>query len=51
MRQEAGKSSPFYASGWFWGAIGGAALLGAAFYFATRDTSSDAIHLQMRVPK
>lgn len=51
VRQEGGKSSPFYASGWFWGAIGGAALLGAAFYFASRDTSSESIHLQMRVPK
>ena len=51
LRREGGKSSPFYASGWFWGAIGGAALLGAAFYFASRDTSTDTIHLQMRVPK
>jgi hypothetical protein len=51
VRQEGGKSSPFYASGWFWGAIGGAALLATAFYFASRDTSSDSIHLQMRVPK
>jgi len=51
VRQEGGKSSPFYASGWFWGAIGGAALLATAFYFASRDTSSDTIHLQMRVPK
>ena len=50
-RPENGKSSPFYASGWFWGAVGGAALLGAAFYFASRDTSSDSIHLQMRVPR
>lgn len=48
---EGEKSAPFYASGWFWGAIGGAALLGAGFYFATRDTTSDPIHLQMRVPK
>ncbi len=51
VRQEAGKSSPFYASGWFWGAIAGAALLGGVFYFASRDTTSDTIHLQMRVPK
>lgn len=51
MRPESGKSSPFYASGWFWGAVGGAALLGAAFYFASRDTTSDSIHLQMRVPR
>lgn len=52
VRQEGGKSSPFYASAWFWGAIAGAALLGGAFYFASRDSnSSDTIHLQMRVPK
>ena len=30
---------------------GAAALVGAAFYFATRDTSSDPIHLQMQVPR
>lgn len=49
--REAGKSSPFYASAWFWGALGGAALLGGAFYLASRDTSSDPIHLEMRVPR
>ena len=37
------KSTPFYTSGWFWGSIGAAALLGAAFYFASRDTGSDPI--------
>jgi hypothetical protein len=51
LRPEDEKTSPFYASGWFWGAVGGAALIGAAFYFVSRDTSSDPIHLQMRVPK
>ena len=51
IRPEDEKSSPFYTSGWFWGAVGGAALLGAAFYFASQDTSSDPIHLQVRVPK
>jgi hypothetical protein len=51
VRQEDDKGSPFYTSGWFWGAVGGAALLGAAFYFASRDTGSDPIHLQVRVPK
>lgn len=51
MRPEGEKSAPFYASAWFWGALGGAALLGGAFYFASRDTSSDPIHLQMRVPR
>ncbi len=51
VRPEDDKGSPFYTSGWFWGALGGAALLGAAFYFASRDTGSDPIHLQVRVPK
>lgn len=51
VRPEDDKGSPFYTSGWFWGAVGGAALLGAAFYFASRDTGSDPIHLQVRVPK
>ena len=51
MRPEDDKSSPFYTSGWFWGSVGAAALLGAAFYFATRDTSSDTIHLQIRTPR
>ncbi|MDB4941412.1 MAG: hypothetical protein JWP97_946, partial [Labilithrix sp.] len=45
------KSTPFYASAWFWGAVGGAALLGTAFYFASRDTNDSTIHLQMRVPR
>jgi hypothetical protein len=51
MRPEDEKSSPFYTSAWFWGALGGAALLGAGFYFASRDTGDSPIHLQMRVPK
>jgi len=51
VRTEDDKGSPFYTSGWFWGAVGGAALIGAAFYFASRDTGSDPIHLQVRVPK
>jgi hypothetical protein len=51
VRPEGEKSSPFYASAWFWGALGGAALLGGAFYLASRDTGSDPIHLQMRVPR
>ena len=50
-RPEDDKGSSFYTSGWFWGALGGAALLGAAFYFASRDTGSDPIHLQVRVPR
>jgi hypothetical protein len=44
------KSRPFYSSGWFWGALGGAALLAGAFLVASRDTGSDSIHLRMRVP-
>ncbi len=51
VKPEGGKSSPFYASGWFWGAVGGAALLATVFYFASRETSSDTIRLQMTVPK
>ena len=51
MKPEEEKSSAFYASGWFWGALGAAALLGGAFYFATRDTGSDPIHLQLKVPR
>lgn len=45
------KSKPFYTSGWFWGAVGAAALLGGAFFLASRDSSADSIHLEMRVPK
>ena len=45
------ESSPFYKSGWFWGAVGAAALAGAAFYFLSRDTSTDTIHLQLNVPR
>ena len=51
VKPEDEKSSPFYASGWFWGAVGAAALLGTGFYFATRDTGSDPIHVQLKVPR
>jgi len=51
VKPEGGKSSPFYASGWFWGAVGGAALLATVFFFASRDTSSDTVHLQLTVPR
>jgi hypothetical protein len=51
LRPEDEKSSPFYASGWFWGALGAAALVGGAFYFATRDTGSEPIHVQLKVPR
>jgi hypothetical protein len=42
---------PFYTSPWFWGAIGAAAFAGAAFYFATRDSSDPNIQLSVQVPK
>jgi hypothetical protein len=45
------QTRPFYASPWFWGAIGAAAFAGAAFYFATRDSSDPNIQLQVQVPK
>lgn len=48
---EAPTSKPFYASAWFWGAIGGAVLIGGIFFVASQDTSDDPIHLQMRVPR
>jgi hypothetical protein len=47
--KEGGKS--FYESPWFWGAAGAAAVLGGAFFLATRDSSSDSIHVQMQVPR
>jgi hypothetical protein len=40
----------FYESGWFWGALGAAALIGGAIYLATQDTGSQTIHLQVQVP-
>jgi|HubBroStandDraft_2_1064218.scaffolds.fasta_scaffold1420467_1 hypothetical protein len=49
-----GASAPhgrkFYESGWFWGAVGAAALVGGAIFLATQDTSSPTIHLQVQVP-
>jgi hypothetical protein len=48
---EEKDSKPFYKSPWFWGGIGAAVLLGGFFYFASRDTSDDPIHLEMRVPR
>jgi hypothetical protein len=45
----AGKK--FYESGWFWGALGAAAFIGGAVFFATRDNTPGTIHLQMQVPK
>jgi hypothetical protein len=49
-KPQTGETRPFYASPWFWGALGAAVLVGGAFYFATRDTSDQPIHLQMHVP-
>jgi hypothetical protein len=45
------ESRPFYASAWFWGALGGAAFLGTAIYFASRDSSPGSIHLEVQVPR
>jgi len=45
------ESHPFYTSPWFWGALGAAAFGGAAVYFATRDNSTQTIHLELQVPK
>ncbi len=42
---------PFYTSPWFWGALGAAAFAGAAFFFASRDSSSPNIQLSVQVPK
>jgi hypothetical protein len=49
-KPQTSETRPFYASPWFWGALGGALLVGGVFYFATRDTSDQPIHLQMHVP-
>jgi hypothetical protein len=49
--ERPGGPVPFYQSGWFWGAIGAAALLGGAAFLATRDSSPKAIHLEVQVPQ
>jgi hypothetical protein len=41
----------FYESGWFWGSLGGAALIGLGIFLATRDYGGDTIHLRMEVPR
>lgn len=51
VAEGGGGSRAFYESPWFWGAAGAAALLGGAFFLATRDSSSDSIHVQMQVPR
>jgi hypothetical protein len=43
-------SASFYQSGWFWGAVGAAVFAGGALFFATRDSSSPMIHLDVQVP-
>jgi hypothetical protein len=48
---EGKESKPFYASPWFWGAIGAAALVGGFFFLASQDTSGEPIHLEMKVPR
>ncbi len=45
------EAKPFYASPWFWGAMGAAVAVGGAAFLATRDSSSGSIHLQMQVPR
>lgn len=45
------ESKPFYASPWFWGAIGAAVVIAGFFYFASQDTDPGPIHLQMKVPR
>jgi hypothetical protein len=49
-REKPAPSRPFYESGWFWGALGAAAVLGGAAYLATRDSSPSTIHLEVQVP-
>ena len=44
------RSRQFYESGWFWGALGAAAIGAGAVFLATRDTGPSAIHLQLEVP-
>jgi hypothetical protein len=49
-KETPAPARPFYASVWFWGAVGAAALLGGAAYIATRDSSPSTIHLEVQVP-
>jgi hypothetical protein len=43
------SSRPFYESGWFWGALGAAVIVGGGVFLATRDTSPSTIHLELQV--
>ncbi len=45
----AASSRAFYESGWFWGALGAAVILGGGVFLATRDTSPSTIHLELQV--
>ena len=45
------EKKPFYASPWFWGAVGAALFAGGALYLATRDNTPSTIHLHVQVPK
>lgn len=51
LPSERTDSKPFYLSGWFWGAIAGAALVGGTIFFLSRDTADDTIHVDLRVPR
>jgi len=44
------RGREFYESGWFWGALGAAAFVGAVVFFASQDSSPSAIHLHVEVP-
>jgi hypothetical protein len=48
-RARAALPRPFYASVWFWGALGAAVLAGGGIYLATRDTGPSTIHLELQV--
>ena len=48
--EERSSHRAFYESGWFWGALGAAALTAGIVYVATRDSSPSTIHLEVQVP-
>lgn len=45
------QPTPFFKSPWLWGALGAAAVVGGAFFLATRDTSPDSVRLNMELPR